>query len=97
MWVQVRRRTVVVVAPASGQIPLRYPARESRAGYSVMEFGLYTATVSRKQATIYSCLQLRVQKTAYVLNQSINQFFIISCHTATNTSIMPYVRKVQQD
>jgi len=30
-----------------------------------------------------------------VINQSFNQFFIISCHTATNTSIMPYVRKVQ--
>jgi len=28
-------------------------------------------------------------QVAYGDNQSINQFFIISCHTATNTSIMP--------
>jgi len=39
-----------------------------------------------------------VQFTPFLtVNQSVNQFFIISCHTATNTSIMPYVRKVLQD
>jgi len=50
-------------------------------------------TGMKKFVTVLNLLR----KQAQHLNQSTNQFFIISCHTATNTSIMQYVGKVQQD